>query len=222
MRRATARRALVYRLNRLRRAHRRTRVPETLPGLHSTHVKTAVRQAWRAAPELRRGAPSRPADLSVEQPQAFEFACNVGTPAARAWTSRLAESHAAEGVDGGYDISRPGKRNDRCKVRVRRSVYGHAFSPDGNRVASSNSPGTAETWDAAAGQPLLMMHGHTSPMLDRDQHRLSRVAAGIRCHNLDETRNPVMRPPGVRPNVDGFLTWRTRSQTDRKARYESS
>ena len=51
-------------------------------------------------------------------------------------------------------------------VRYSSIVFGIAFSPDGRRAATANASGTAVIWDAATGQPLLMLPGHTSYMQD--------------------------------------------------------
>jgi WD40 repeat protein len=45
------------------------------------------------------------------------------------------------------------------------TIAGIAFSADGRRIATASAIGTAMIWDAASGQPVLMLHG-TSPQLD--------------------------------------------------------
>jgi hypothetical protein len=42
-------------------------------------------------------------------------------------------------------------------------VFGVAFSPDGNRLASTTAKGLT-LWDAATGQELLQLEGHTNPV----------------------------------------------------------
>ena len=39
-----------------------------------------------------------------------------------------------------------------------------AWSPDGKRLASASSDETAKLWDAASGQELLTLNGHTSSL----------------------------------------------------------
>jgi WD40 repeat protein/DNA-binding SARP family transcriptional activator len=39
-----------------------------------------------------------------------------------------------------------------------------AFSPDGTRIATGSMEGTAEVWDAATGEVLLTLSGHTGPV----------------------------------------------------------
>ncbi len=36
-----------------------------------------------------------------------------------------------------------------------------AFSPDGKRLASASQDGTVKVWDAATGQEILTLKGHT-------------------------------------------------------------
>jgi hypothetical protein len=45
--------------------------------------------------------------------------------------------------------------------RVLSGVSSVAFSPDGGRLASGSYDGTVRVWDAASGQPLLSLQGHT-------------------------------------------------------------
>jgi len=41
-----------------------------------------------------------------------------------------------------------------------------AFSPDGKRVATASGDKTAKVWDAASGQALLTLRGHSSYVQD--------------------------------------------------------
>ncbi len=41
------------------------------------------------------------------------------------------------------------------------SVNGIAFSPDGERIVTGGSDGSARVWDASGGHPVLDLHGHT-------------------------------------------------------------
>jgi WD40 repeat protein len=40
-------------------------------------------------------------------------------------------------------------------------VWGGGFSPDGTRIVTTSSDGTARVWDAATGQVQLTLTGHT-------------------------------------------------------------
>jgi WD40 repeat protein len=44
------------------------------------------------------------------------------------------------------------------------STFGLSFSPDGRRLATSNSEGIAAIWDVATGQQILSLFGHTRPV----------------------------------------------------------
>ena len=58
-------------------------------------------------------------------------------------------------------------RRDRAETRPSRGTptpsSAVAFSPDGQRLASASGDGTVKVWDAATGQEILTLNGHTEP-----------------------------------------------------------
>ena len=44
-------------------------------------------------------------------------------------------------------------------------MYGVAFSPDGNLLASASDAGTLRLWDSATRQPSTSLEGHNGPVL---------------------------------------------------------
>ena len=58
-----------------------------------------------------------------------------------------------------------------------RTVLSVVFSPDGQRLASVDGYETVKVWDAATGQEVLTLKGHTSVAFSPDGQRLA--AAGV-------------------------------------------
>ena len=42
-----------------------------------------------------------------------------------------------------------------------------AFSPDGRRIVSGSDDETVKVWDAATGQEMLTLKGHTDGVIER-------------------------------------------------------
>ena len=70
---------------------------------------------------------------------------------------RAAETAEVSNGSTGGDRSPP----TRSRSRGIRSVFGVAFSPDGKRLASASGDRTVKVWDAATGQEILTLKGHT-------------------------------------------------------------
>ncbi|MCP4545583.1 MAG: hypothetical protein GY835_03825, partial [bacterium] len=44
-------------------------------------------------------------------------------------------------------------------------VEGVAWSPDGSRIVTASSDGTAKVWDATTGEEIITLLGHTSAVI---------------------------------------------------------
>ena len=68
-----------------------------------------------------------------------------------------------------------------------------AWSPDGKRLATASDDKTAKVWDAASGQELLTLKGHTDGVTERGLEP-GRQASGH--SESDGRRRCGMRPAG--------------------------
>jgi WD40 repeat protein/serine/threonine protein kinase len=87
------------------------------------------------------------------------------------------------GVPRGEDPARtPSGRPVRTLTGHTDVVYGLAYSPDGDRLATASWDGTVKVWDAADGRELLAFRGHNEPVLrvafSPGGRRLASLSAG--------------------------------------------
>lgn len=80
-------------------------------------------------------------------------------------------------------------------------VLGIDYSPDGEKLATAGSDGTARVWDAETGEELLVLHGHTSNVMDvafsADGSQLATAGADGTVRIWDaETGEELLQPVG--------------------------
>src|SRR5262249_5332266 len=84
-------------------------------------------------------------------------------------------------------------------------VYSAAFSPDGTRVVTAGSDGTAKVWDARTGAELLTLKGHTgfvmSAAFSPDGTRVVTAGSDGTARIYDSRPFRATRPPAPKPEV---------------------
>mgnify|MGYP000128171588 CR=1 FL=1 len=95
-------------------------------------------------------------NVSAMSPDGKVIACGLRDYSIRGWNrdAALGEQRMRKGGPEAFTLS---GHTDNINAIV--------FSPDGNRIATASSDGTARVWDAATGAQLLVLRGHGGSVL---------------------------------------------------------